>query len=130
MVRLGSLAKQPPTIEDFIRLTLSVGWTRDERTMPHALASAIFCVIAVDTRTHQTVGMTRVCGDGRFYTIWDVIVTPEYQGQKIGSALMEMALAELRKIGPKGAFVGLFTPKPEFYERLGFSRGHGMHLAL
>ena len=43
---------------------------------------------------------------------------------------MEQAVAELRKIGPKGAFVGLFTPKPEFYERLGFQKDIGMHIAL
>ena len=72
----------------------------------------------------------RVSGDRRGYFISDVIVIPEYQCQKIGSALMERALVELRKIGPKGAFVGLFTPKPIFYERLGFQKDIGMHIAL
>ena len=42
---------------------------------------------------------------------------------RIGTALMEVAL----KWVPKGAFVGLFTPKPAFYERLGFLNEGGMH---
>ena len=98
--------------------------------MSEALQRSLFFVVAADSRDGQTVGMVRVCGDGRAYTIWDVIVKPAYQSQKIGSAMMETAMAELRKVGPKGAFVGLFTPKPIFYERLGFARGIGMHMPL
>ena len=35
-----------------------------------------------------------------------------------------------KAFGPKGAFVGLFTPKPHFYARLGFQKDIGMHIAL
>ena len=45
--------------------------------------------------------------------------------------MMETALAELRRQKVyEGAFVGLFTGKPEFYERVGFRRDGGMHLSL
>lgn len=124
------IEKRTPGIEDYERLSVSVGWNRNRETMKTALQQSLFCVVAIDTRSNTVVGMVRVCGDGRNYTFWDVIVVPEYQQQKIGSAMMEQALAELRKIGPKGAFVGLFTPKPGFYEQLGFQRGIGMHLGL
>lgn len=119
-----------PTLGEYLRLSEGVGWTRDLANMPKALANSLLAVVAVDARSEQAVGMARACGDGRFYTIWDVIVDPAYQGQKIGSALIEATLAELRRVGPGGAFVGLFTGKPEFYERLGFIRDHGMHLPL
>jgi predicted N-acetyltransferase YhbS len=58
------------------------------------------------------------------------MVLPAYQGQRIGSAMMEAAMAELRKVGRSGAFVGLFTGKPGFYERLGFRLDGGMHTTL
>ena len=118
------------TLEEYIALTEAVGWNKDTATMPRALELSLFCIVAVDSRNGQTVGMARVCGDGRYYTIWDVMVLPAYQGQKIGSAMMETAMAELRKMGPKGALVALFTGKPPFYERFGFSPGGGMQASL
>ena len=117
-------------LEEYVALTKAVGWTADPATMPAALDYAIFGVVAVDTRDSTTVGMLRVCGDGRYYTIWEVIVRPSHQGQKIGTEMMKVALAELRRRGPKGAFVGLFTGKRPFYERLGFGEGGGMCMKL
>ncbi|HEY7086438.1 MAG TPA: GNAT family N-acetyltransferase [Tepidisphaeraceae bacterium] len=118
------------TLDEYMKITAAVGWNKDETTMPRALEHSLFCVVASDSRDGQAVGMARVCGDGRYYTIWDVMVMPHYQGQKIGSAMMEAAMAELRRMGPKGAFVGLFTGKPAFYERFGFVRDGGMHAGL
>jgi len=114
------------TLDEYVKLTEAVGWNKDVSTMPQALEHSLFCVVAIDVRGGQTVGMLRVCGDGRYYTIWDVMVMPAHQGQKIGTAIMEAATNELRRIGPKGAFVGLFTGKRAFYERLGFCDGGGM----
>jgi GNAT superfamily N-acetyltransferase/uncharacterized glyoxalase superfamily protein PhnB len=124
------IEKRTPTIEQYMRLTESVGWIGNIENMSDALERAIFCIMAIDSRDDQPIGMARIGGDRRGYMIFDVIVTPPHQSQKIGSAIMEAALAELRKIGPKGAFVGLFTGKPHFYERLGFVKDIGMHLAL
>ena len=122
--------KRTPSYEDFARLKRSVGWNVQEEPMREALARSLFFISAIDSRDGKMVGVTRVSGEGDGYSIWDVMVDPEYQCQKIGSALMAASVAELRKIGPKGAFVGLFTGKPEFYERVGFQKGGGMHLAL
>src|SRR6185436_16421082 len=114
------IEKRTPEFADFLRLDRAVGWAEAKEHLAESLARSLFCITATDTRSGQLVGALRVCGDGLYYTIWSVMVLPEVQGQKIGSAIMEMALAELRKIGPKGAFVGLFTGRPAFYERLGF----------
>jgi GNAT superfamily N-acetyltransferase/uncharacterized glyoxalase superfamily protein PhnB len=123
-----------PSIEEYVDLCASVGWARHRPSMEDALAHTLVGVIATDTRdprTPATVGMVRATGDGRYYMIWDVIVRPPYQGRKIGTAMVETLLAELRRRGaPQGAFVGLFTGKYGFYERLGFKKDLGMHMAL
>jgi predicted enzyme related to lactoylglutathione lyase/GNAT superfamily N-acetyltransferase len=118
------------TLEEFIALHQAVGWIYQPSILESALQKTHSGATAVDTRDETAVGMLRVCGDGKAFTIWDVIVKPSHQGQKIGSAMIAVALAELRKSAPRGTFVGLFTGKPEFYERLGFCDGHGMHLPL
>jgi predicted N-acetyltransferase YhbS len=88
-------------------------------------------IVAKDTRDGQTVGMVRTTGDGKYFMVWDVIVRPSHQGQKIGAALLQRALDELRRRGaPQGAFVGLFTGRPGFYEAFGFKTGGGMQGAL
>src|SRR5688500_2498960 len=125
------LEARVPSIEEYVDLCASVGWARHRPSMQDALDHTLVGVVATDTRAVETVGMVRATGDGRYYMLWDVIVKPAYQGQKIGSAMVETALAEMRRRGaPQGAFVGLFTPKYGFYERLGFKKDLGMHLAL
>ena len=52
---------------------------------------------------------------------------PSHQNQRIGTALVETAIRWLCASVPGGAFVGLFTTKPAFYERLGFLKDIGMH---
>jgi ribosomal protein S18 acetylase RimI-like enzyme len=126
------LELRTPTVQDACALARSVNWQDNPGIVGAALEQTLICITAFDIREGppKAVGMTRVCGDGKEYTIWDVIVRPEYQGQKIGTALMETALTELRKIAKKGSFVGLFAAKPGFYEKLGFVRGCGMHISL
>jgi GNAT superfamily N-acetyltransferase/predicted enzyme related to lactoylglutathione lyase len=121
------------TIEEYADLCASVGWARHRPSMEAALRNTLVGVVAVDARggADAPVGMVRCTGDGKYYMFWDVIVRPSHQGQKIGAAMVEAALAELRRTGAReGAFVGLFTAKPGFYERLGFKTDGGMHRAL
>jgi catechol 2,3-dioxygenase-like lactoylglutathione lyase family enzyme/GNAT superfamily N-acetyltransferase len=118
------------TSEEYGAITQAVGWNKDEATMPDALERSAAGVVAVDARDGRAIGMLRITGDGRYFMIWDVMILPEYQGQKIGSAMMEAAMAELRRIGKRGAFVGLFTAKTGFYERFGFRLDGGMHTTL
>jgi predicted N-acetyltransferase YhbS len=90
--------------------------------------------VAVDTREagkERIVGALRVVGDGvRCFYIQDVMVLPEFQHQRIGSAMMESIMHWLRRTASKGAFVGLFTGKPAFYEPYGFEGGYGMCVYL
>jgi ribosomal protein S18 acetylase RimI-like enzyme len=127
-----AIEKRTPTLADACALHKSVGWAEDRERLGPALERSILCITARDLRDQdrRSVGMVRVVGDGKSFTIYDVIVHKDYQGQRIGSAMIEAALTELRKIAKKGSFVGLFTMKPAFYERLGFVNGGGMHLPL
>lgn len=68
------------------------------------------------------IGMARIMKDAPgWFSIWDVAVQPEWQGNRIGQRVMEAALAAIRADSP-GAWVYLFTYKQGFYERLGFGK--------
>lgn len=40
----------------------------------------------------NAIGMGRVVGDGIYFTIVDIVVRPEYQGKKIGTAIINSIL--------------------------------------
>lgn len=121
-----------PSPEDFGRLHDAVGWCRpeDPALLTTALERSAFCVCATDVRTGETVGMLRVVGDGKQFTIWDVMVRPADQGRRVGSEMLRLAIAHLRTLAPAGTFVGLFSGKPRFYELHGFRNDGGLHRAL
>ena len=120
-----------PDYATYASLFTSVGWATHEPSLRAALTNTLLGVLAIDTRDGQAVGMARATGDGKSFMIWDVIVRPSHQGQKIGAAMVQRILDELRRSGaPLGSFVGLFTGRPGFYETLGFKKDLGMHLAL
>jgi catechol 2,3-dioxygenase-like lactoylglutathione lyase family enzyme len=117
-----------PSVEQYVSLLRSVNWEINEQMAREVLGRTTICILA---RDHEdAVGLARVTGDGRNFTIWDVVVRPDRQSQRIGSAMVEAAIAEIRRTSPHAKFVGLFTGKPTFYERLGFKTDGGMHLTL
>jgi predicted N-acetyltransferase YhbS/predicted enzyme related to lactoylglutathione lyase len=125
------LETRVPDFETCRSLFESVGWAYNEAPTRKSLANSLMGVVAVDTRDGQTVGMVRATGDGKFYMLWDVVVRPSHQGQKIGQAMVERVLKELRARGaPQGAFIGLFTARPGFYEKVGFKKDFAMHMQL
>ena len=72
----------------------------------------------------QTVAMGRAVGDGMYYTIVDVMVKPQYQGQKIGSTIINR-LVELINGGiPEGGRTSIqliaALGKEGFYVKQGF----------
>ena len=52
-----------------------------------------------------------------------IAVTPEWQGQGVGSALMEQALTELQKLGAAGCVV---LGETQYYGRFGFKAEPGL----
>lgn len=57
-------------------------------------------------------------GAAQWYGLGPISVTPERQGQRVGTQLMEHALAELRTLGAAGCVV---LGEPGYYSRFGFN---------
>lgn len=113
------------TVEECAALRRSVNWEVTPSMITKTIEQTPIGIVAIDTTNGETVGMVRVCGDGNYFTIWDVIVHSDYQRKKIGTAMMQAALAEVKKVGEKGSFVALFTGKPDFYRKVGFAPDSG-----
>jgi len=126
------IVERTATFDEYIAIVKSVNWGHNPDALPTALRGSVHGVVAVDTAdpaNPKTVGMLRIIGDGALaFCIQEVAVMPSHQNQRIGTAMIETALNWLRRSAPKGAFVGLFTQKPGFYERCGFQADVGMHL--
>ncbi len=109
-----------PNADEYGQIARSVNWTKSAETC-RALNDSLLGAVAIDTRSDQAVGMARVMEDAyAWYSIWDVAVRPDYQSQRIGTALLESLIARLREVAPQGSNVHLFTYSHAFYARLGF----------
>ena len=110
------------SLDDVLHLYQAVGWT-NYTNQPQMLAQALTHSLAIYLARdgEKIVGLVRLVGDG-FSSVFvqDLIVSPSYQRQGIGSTLMKQALADY-----KDAYqVQLATDESEktlgFYRSLGF----------
>lgn len=110
------------SLDDVLHLYQAVGWT-NYTNQPQMLAQALTHSLAIYLARdgEKIVGLVRLVGDG-FSSVFvqDLIVSPSYQRQGIGSTLMKQALADY-----KDAYqVQLATEQTEknlgFYRSLGF----------
>ena len=113
-----------PSAQQFNMLTDSVGWgTRDEAVVEKALANSLYCIGAFDD--NKLIGFARIIGDETiFLYIQDVMVMPEYQGQKVGTAIMEKLIEKINQYKEvnKGirTYLGASAGKEDFYKLFGF----------
>jgi ribosomal protein S18 acetylase RimI-like enzyme len=109
------------------RLMAIVGMReRKPSQMRRAVAASSDVVVAYFG--DELVGFGRMISDQTYYgTIWDVAVTPEMQGRRIGSRIIAKLLQRARS--RKLTMVGLFTASHnrDFYERLGFTHFDDIH---
>lgn len=76
--------------------------------------------IFVARMNHEIVGVVRVLSDGlQRSLIYDLVVSPPFQGQGIGRALLSRCIQEFAHTQ---ITLGTATPTMPFYERLGFVR--------
>jgi ribosomal protein S18 acetylase RimI-like enzyme len=69
----------------------------------------------------EIVGFARATSDGVFRaTIWDVVVSPDWQGSGLGSRLMEELLKQPRLRRVERVYL-MTSHQQGFYERLGFT---------
>ena len=126
------------TVEDYNILHKAVGWgSCNPDKVRMALDRSDFLISA--QVNEKTVGMARVMQDGLQALVMDVIVLPEYHGQRIGKTMMERVMEYLNGISCGGGIkVTLISAvdRVSFYEQFGFerrpneNRGPGMTLWL
>ena len=110
--------------DDFNYLTEKVGWgTRDAIVVQEALNNTLYSVSIYDN--NKIIGYGRIIGDKTiFLYIQDIMVIPEYQGQKVGTKIMNTLLTkvnEYKKINPNiRTYLGASKGKEKFYEKFGF----------
>jgi GNAT superfamily N-acetyltransferase len=119
------------SVEDYTQLRKSVGFQEIPLHQASAgLKNTAFQVAAVDGT--RTVGMARILWDGG-YTAYlaDVIVHPDYQGNRIGSEMVGKILDYLRSHMERGDKIlislGAARDKEPFYRKLGFQTRPNEH---
>ena len=126
------------TVEDYNMLRDAVGWgSCNPEKVRMALDRSDFLISA--KINGKTIGMARVIQDGLQALVMDVIVLPEYQGQRIGKTMMKRVMEYLNEISRGGGiFINLMSAidRDGFYGQFGFERrpnekrGPGMTLWL
>jgi len=119
------LSEDRLSVAEYLELRRQVGWKRlTERQAELALENCIYSLSAYDDG--KLIGMARVVGDGAVVCyIQDLIVLPEYQGRRVGSALMKhiISFVESLKTGDEEIMLCLMCAKGRegFYLKHGFT---------
>lgn len=102
---------------------------KNNKEAERALKATLYAVVAEDDETNAVVGCVLLLGDDTsFYYIKDMMVHPEYQSKRIGSALIKKLNEWLENNAPDDALVGLYTGPnlAPFYSQFGFKESFGM----
>lgn len=87
-------------IERVKEIFLVEGWMaylQDDEALKRAYAKSLFCLGAYNQG--KLIGLVRCVGDGEHIVmVQDLIVTPEFQRQKIGSTLFKMVWDKYSKV--------------------------------
>lgn len=118
------IVEKIPTPDEFNNLTDAVDWgKRDNKIVEEALKNTLYSICVYDG--DKLIGYGRIIGDKTiFLYIHDVMVVPEYQGNKIGTKIMENLLKQIekyKKVNPEiRTYLGASKGKEGFYEKFGF----------
>jgi GNAT superfamily N-acetyltransferase/uncharacterized glyoxalase superfamily protein PhnB len=126
------IVHRKPTIAEYRRLISSVGWstTASDEVLSVQLSGVLWAVVAENTDTGEAVGCVLLLGDDvSFYYVKDVMVHPDWQRQRVGTAMMRAISNWLDNHASEGALAGLFTGEglADFYQQAGFSKTFGMN---
>lgn len=102
----------------------AVGWSRRPlRKVKKALEHSFLVASMWEVRGNQKrlVGFARATSDHAFNaTIWDVVVHPDFQGKKLGKALMKYTIKKLRSEDISNVTLFADPQVVDFYRGLGF----------
>jgi GNAT superfamily N-acetyltransferase/uncharacterized glyoxalase superfamily protein PhnB len=120
-----------PSLAEFKSLTKAVNWTADpDADLERQWKSAVHVVVAESMENGRAIGCAFLCGDNiNFYYVKDVIVHPDWQGRRVGTAMMNELTSWFEHHAPAHATVGLFTGEQlaPFYKQFGFAQACGMY---
>jgi GNAT superfamily N-acetyltransferase/catechol 2,3-dioxygenase-like lactoylglutathione lyase family enzyme len=120
-----------PTVDEYFKLTVTDDTcsSKDRSLTEKKLEAALYSVVAVDTASDNTIGCALLLGDDvSFYYVKDVFVLPEWQGKRVGTALMEAINDWLERNATNKSLVALIcreTLEP-FYQQFGFAPAFSM----
>ena len=112
------------TVEDVLPLYEAVGWT-NYTTKPEMLKAAFensLHVLAAFNEKGILVGVLRAVGDGAsILFIQDILVTPEYKHQGIGTKLLQQTLEKYKNVYQIQLTTDNSMKTISFYESNGFT---------
>lgn len=112
------------TLVDLMPIYEAVGWT-NYTTKPEMLKAAFensLHVLAAFTEEGILVGVLRAVGDGAsILFIQDILVTPEYQHQGIGTKLLQQTLEKYKNVYQIQLTTDNSMKTISFYESNGFT---------
>lgn len=125
------IIERMPAAEEMLYLSTAVGWSQpSEKPSPQIPVSSIaFVTVAEDSTTHKIIGCAFLLTDNaNFYYVKNVIVHPEWQSKRVGTALMQALTDWLDKNAADNAMVALHTGEnlAPFYKQFGFSKAFSM----
>lgn len=116
------LVERFPDVDGYLRLRAAAGMHEKTReAAARALPNTLYGVQL--QRGGELVAMGRVIGDnGCFFTVVDIAVAPEWQGQGLGKRIMAALDAWLLRNVPPSAYVTLVADGDAkyLYEKFGF----------
>lgn len=127
------------TPAEYRHLASSVGWSKKaaddepiqttDELLQRKIDATQFIAVAENSETGEAIGCALVMGDGlSFFYIKDVMVHPDWQRKRVGSAVMKEVKRWLDANAPNKSLVGLFTAESlaPFYQQTDFGRAFGM----
>ena len=116
--------EKTPTAEEYNNLTDKVGWgKRKESIVKEALVNSLYSICVYDDES--LIGYGRIIGDKTiFLYVQDIMVSPEYQNQKIGSSIMKKIIEKVDEYKKENneirTYLGASKGKEDFYKKFGF----------
>jgi GNAT superfamily N-acetyltransferase/uncharacterized glyoxalase superfamily protein PhnB len=125
------ILSRKPQAEEYESLKLSVGWgaSPSEEDLRLRLSAAIYGAVAEDTGTGNVIGCGLVLGDhASFFYVKDLMVHPQWQGQRVGTALMKELSDWIEKNAPNNSLAALICGEglESFYQKFGFATAFAM----
>jgi N-acetylglutamate synthase-like GNAT family acetyltransferase len=117
------------------QLSASVGWTAslDPKLSSVPPVEIMHAAVAEDVHSKKVIGCVFLYGDSTgFFYVRNLVVDPDWQSKRVGTALMQEVTQWLEKNAPHNSTIWLHTPEnlAPFYRQFGFMPVFGMMRAI